>query len=61
MTTSSRIVVLVSGKSVRRYPLLDGVALKDSYEMDGRQWTVTAVLTSEDVPLKTETLSSIHQ
>lgn len=42
----TRVVVLVSGKSVRRYPLPDDMELKDHYTIDGRTWTVTDFLTT---------------
>jgi hypothetical protein len=51
MTTSSRIVVLVSGAQKRTYPVPNGTALQDEYEFDGKRWTVTAVISSEDVPV----------
>lgn len=54
MSNNDRILVLVSGARTKRYPLPAGRELKDEYEIDGRRWTVTAVLTSEDVPLSTE-------
>lgn len=58
MSNNDRILVLVSGARTRRYPLPAGYELKDEYEIDGRVWTVTAVLTSDIVPLNTQPLVS---
>lgn len=51
MSNNDRILVLVSGTKTRRYPVPTGRELHDEYTLDGRVWTVTAVLTSEDVPM----------
>ena len=58
MSNNDRILVLVSGARTRRYPLLAGRELKDEYYLDGRWWTVTAVLSSEDVPLESPLTST---
>jgi hypothetical protein len=46
-----RIVTLVCGTRTKTYPVPNGVDLQDFYILDGLRWTVTAVLTTEDVPL----------
>jgi hypothetical protein len=54
MSDNDRILVLVAAGRTKRYPLPAGYELKDEYDIDGTRWTVTAVLTSEDVPIQTE-------
>lgn len=53
-----RTVVLICGKRKRTYPLAPDVPLKDEYWIGGECWTVVAVLTSQDVPVNTETLAT---
>lgn len=57
----TRTVVLISGPRKRTYPVPDGVALKDFYQIDGARWTVVAVLTSEDVEVPQVPLSTVPQ
>lgn len=40
----TRVLVLVHDKRVRRYPLPDDVPLRDSYVIDGLEWTVVDVI-----------------
>jgi hypothetical protein len=51
MTSNTRTVVLICGNRKRTYPVPPNVELHDFYTIDGLRWTVTAVLTTEDVPL----------
>lgn len=52
-----RTVVLISGSRKRTYPVPNGTELQDHYDMDGRRWTVTAVLSTEDVPIQSEVIA----
>jgi hypothetical protein len=50
----TRTVVLICGNRKRTYPVPLGTDLQDFYTIDGLRWTVTAVLTTEDIPQYTE-------